>query len=488
LQSQDSLAHLIAKRLTIFLGAIVFFVTFLFLVNINDVLLADPDTWWHIKTGQDILANFRLPIVDSYSHTYAGHPWIAKEWLSQVLFALSFNLAGWSGVLWLTAIAITSAIAILYFELAKAIHPLLAFVAAPAIVLFCVPVFIARPHVFTFVIAIIFTSRLLNSAVQQRKPEFWLLLSVSLWANLHGSFTLAFVIAGFAFLAMLEKNRLKDFRLTGQWLAFLILCPVASFVNPYGLQPLLINLSFVSGLPVMSLIGEWQPFNAAVAPLIEFGLLTFIFILLVTGVRLSITKTLFLIFTLHMMLSHIRFIYVFFLLVPIIVCREIAELNPKLATRNWAARPRDNIENAVAKFVLPILFGGAIAASVLFWLNAPFSPPPERKIDGALAYVKDHHLDGTVLNSYDVGGQLILNNIKTFIDGRAEQMFTGEFLTNYEMSGKPDGENALADILQKYHIKWAILVPKDLRKDFLSKMPNWKKTYADDYATIFERN
>jgi hypothetical protein len=195
LLSQDLMRNLSAKRLLLFFGAFVFFACYAFLIHINYVLLADPDTWWHIKTGQDILTSRHLPIVDSYSYTFAGQPWIAKEWLSQVLFALSYNIAGWNGVVWLAAFAIACALTALYFEIARSLNPPLAVVATIFITLFTVPVFVARPHIFTFVVAIIFASRLWRAAYDQRAPEFWLLLLVTLWTNLHGSFTLAFIIA-----------------------------------------------------------------------------------------------------------------------------------------------------------------------------------------------------------------------------------------------------------------------------------------------------
>src|SRR5580704_11758480 len=32
----------------------------------------DPDLWWHIKVGEDILATHRWPTTDAYSFTVAG--------------------------------------------------------------------------------------------------------------------------------------------------------------------------------------------------------------------------------------------------------------------------------------------------------------------------------------------------------------------------------------------------------------------------------
>ncbi|MEI6202932.1 MAG: hypothetical protein WCP68_13360, partial [Enhydrobacter sp.] len=61
-------------------------VIFLFLMNANGLpLLADPDTHWHIAVGDWIVANRAMPHVDTFSFTFTGQPWIAKEWLSQLL-------------------------------------------------------------------------------------------------------------------------------------------------------------------------------------------------------------------------------------------------------------------------------------------------------------------------------------------------------------------------------------------------------------------
>ncbi|TIU98237.1 MAG: hypothetical protein E5W00_23930, partial [Mesorhizobium sp.] len=75
-------------------------------------ILQDPDCWWQVKVGLDLLANRTFPVVDSYSHTFAGQPWIAKEWLGQVLLALAYTTGGWNGValLIISTIALTGAL------------------------------------------------------------------------------------------------------------------------------------------------------------------------------------------------------------------------------------------------------------------------------------------------------------------------------------------------------------------------------------------
>src|SRR5260370_7983709 len=63
-------------------------VLFVWLPN-SKGLLADPDSHWHVTVGNWILAHGAVPTVDAYSFTFAGQPWIAKEWLSPALLALA---------------------------------------------------------------------------------------------------------------------------------------------------------------------------------------------------------------------------------------------------------------------------------------------------------------------------------------------------------------------------------------------------------------
>ena len=83
----------------------VFLACFAFYGSLAGRLLADPDTLIHVAVGRSIAAHHAVPWTDTFSHTFAGAPWIAKEWLSQILFAGADALAGWAGVALLAAAA-----------------------------------------------------------------------------------------------------------------------------------------------------------------------------------------------------------------------------------------------------------------------------------------------------------------------------------------------------------------------------------------------
>src|SRR5438874_8308783 len=75
------------------------FCAFLRLTLSSDTwLLSDADTGYHIRTGEYILHNFTVPKHDIFSYISPPLPWIAHEWLSEVIMALVHELAGLTGI------------------------------------------------------------------------------------------------------------------------------------------------------------------------------------------------------------------------------------------------------------------------------------------------------------------------------------------------------------------------------------------------------
>src|SRR5712692_2301459 len=60
--------------------------------------LIDPDTWWHVTVGEQILKTHAWPVSDTYSFTARGAGWIAYEWLGGVFMALAARAGGLLGL------------------------------------------------------------------------------------------------------------------------------------------------------------------------------------------------------------------------------------------------------------------------------------------------------------------------------------------------------------------------------------------------------
>ena len=202
-------------------------------------LFADPDTQWHLKVGLDMLANRAFPVVDTYSYTFAGEPWIAKEWLGQIMMAAAYHVAGWNGIGILMAVAIGLTTFCLTWFISASIRPMIAFAIALIMVVGLIPILNARPYLLTFPLLVIWTASLFAAARKGDAPPFWLLAIMCLWSNIHSGFTLGFIIAACAFVEFLSATRLKKRRELGIWMLFGVLTLVVTLIHPYGYKSLL---------------------------------------------------------------------------------------------------------------------------------------------------------------------------------------------------------------------------------------------------------
>src|SRR5438046_5869236 len=172
-------------------------VMFACLMNANGLpLLADPDSHWHITVGNWILEHRAVPDVDIYSFTLTGQPWIAKEWLSQVLLSGAYDIAGWGGVVALAAAAFAATFALLLRLLLRDIKPILALLFAGVAICMTAPHMLARPHALAMPFMLLWVAGLVRAVEERRAPNPWLLVCMLLWANLHGGFTFGLMVGG----------------------------------------------------------------------------------------------------------------------------------------------------------------------------------------------------------------------------------------------------------------------------------------------------
>jgi hypothetical protein len=184
-----------------------------------------------------------------------------------------------------------------------------------------------------------------------------------------------------------------------------------------------------------------------------------------------------------------RFIYLFFLLVPIVLAVEVAQQYPALSAGKWAQEKRDGFERLFARRYSQVCGGIAVllvVASAVFIAAYQVVPSQKTSAKDALAFAETHNLSGNLLNSYNFGGTLIFHDIKTYIDGRTDQLFLNGFTKTDEQTGHSDGKPILEAQLEKYAIDWALLSANDSRIPFFDEL-GWKRAYADDYAVIYTR-
>ena len=214
-------------------------VLFLFLrLEGTGFLLGDGDTGWHIRTGEWILQNGRVPATDLFSFTRPGEPWFAWEWLWDLGFGWLHLNFGMGAVLAASLALICASVYLVYRESARLSGNCflafgVAFLAAAGSSIH----WLARPHVTTLVCTAV-SVILLNRAAEGRlRSLLWLPPLTILWVNLHGGFFVLWTLL-LAHLASAGLNAFLDRRPLGRavqpWALALGGCVAASFVNPYG--------------------------------------------------------------------------------------------------------------------------------------------------------------------------------------------------------------------------------------------------------------
>src|SRR4051812_17844359 len=144
-------------------------------------LLNDSDTYWQIAVGQWILDHHAMPRVDIYSFTKAGEPWTSSSWLAQVLYATSYNWAGWTGPVVLAACAIAATFALLAWILGRRVPAVYAIIAAIMALMLANGHFLARPHVLVLPVMLAWAYGLMSASERGHAPSPWLLPLIALW-------------------------------------------------------------------------------------------------------------------------------------------------------------------------------------------------------------------------------------------------------------------------------------------------------------------
>ena len=449
----------------------------LLLIN-GSILLNDSDTYWHIAVGKWILDHNALPLADIYSFTKTGEPWISSSWLAQVLYAGSYELAGWAGPVILSAACVAITFAMLAFMLGRRMPSTWAILIALAALVLSASHLFARPHVLALPVMLAWAYGLMSASERHQAPSLSLLPLVALWANLHGGFVFGLMlIAGFAFDAWWNAPAPQRMSLAARWIVFGIGAAAACCVTPYGWGSILASRKILDLGELLHLIYEWMPVNFSRFGLFEACVLALIGGALYCGVRLSPPRIALVLGLFHMALSHVRNVEVFALLLPLVVLAPVAS--------QFALRPA-----RFASMGFPVVSAMALLAIVgastwAFAANTRFAPPATQSPAAAVDALMDRN-PKRVLNDLPFGGYLISRGVPVFIDGRAE-LYGEAFEMAYYRAMQLKDVNELLDLLKRYDIDAVLLTPATPAVTMLDHLDGWRRVYADETAVLHVR-
>ncbi len=411
----------------------------------------DPDFYWHLKTGELIAKSGAIPATDPFSYTYAGKPWVAHEWLTELLFYWTEHAGGFTALRLLPAIA-AAANFILLYQIARRLtgKQLTAVVVTAG---FFIPLLMSitlRPQLFTFLFFSAYLLVLADFKYFRSTRLLWLLPALMLaWVNLHGAFMLGIALLA-AFIATECGNRwLFPVRHSrgSQRLGLLFMVTVATLaitlINPQGLRILLYPFETVTMEASKGLISEWhspnfqelQPRAALVC------LVAWIVVTIYARRKPDLTELLLPLLFVIAGLGSQRHLPLMAAVLLVFFCAMLRHVRPsEILARPFAWQRRlpsqdgRQVTRAQAGAVHLLVLAGMVLAALAGALRMEREGETSKFVaHGAASYLLAHDISGRMLNDYDLGGYLIYRlwpRHKVFIDGRAD-LYGDDFLKAY---------------------------------------------------------
>ena len=481
-------------------------------------LLRDADTAWHIRTGDYILAQLEVPQTDIFSHRKFGQTWIAHEWLSDVVFAIVHRIAGLNGVVVLSAYVITITFVLLFRLLEKYRCNIL--ITSSVTVLSAVTAsihWLARPHLLSLCLSVIWYAALESHQREPKRRYFFLFpLLMILWANLHGSFLIGFVLLGIyglgnffhqfggGFDARLYKQKFFSLSVIG------IGSFLASLVNPYGYHLLLFPLEILNTTEAMSTISEWQSPNFHRFGPFELYLILVVLTFLTVKTKTTLIEACLILFSIHISLVANRYVPLFAILMAPVLARRLDELYRTFLRHPSSLWLVQTIQRRVREFVdrfqsfnlslrsqllafalamvvtAAALNGGQVFGQNLLAYEFHGGNYPVRAVE----FLKKNPLPGNMFNYYSYGGYLIYvffpdPRYRVYVDGRAI-VGGADYFTDY--MDVTHLSRRWKEFLQRDQVNWVLYPANEVFSTVLLESSEWKLIYTDGEASIFIRN
>jgi hypothetical protein len=451
------------------------------LIVLGPRLLADPDTYSHVALGRWILVHRAVPTSDPFSQTMQGTHWVAFEWLSEVAYAGVYALGGWAAVAALAAAAAATTFGQLTRFLLREWQPVPTLMAVLAALVLTSPHILARPHLLAMPLMVGWVAALIRAVDTGRPPPWHTIPLMTLWANLHGSFSFGLaIIAPIACEALWYAPRSERWRVARQWLLFAVVALAATCLNPYGPEMILVTLHTALLGDALRIVTEWRAQDFSRPDVFEIMILAGFGYALYRGVKLPPLRILMLFGVLHLSLSQTRHTDLLGLLAPLFLARPLAEQFRALAAAPIAA--------AASRFVVwPAAAAGLLLVTVASVLAARDDIAPAANITPTRALESfDAAKAGPILNDYNFGGYLDFVSIPCFIDGR-EELYGSAFILRYYNAVSLQNLPDFLRLLDEYRIGVTLLAPTTPAVALLDRLPGWQRVYADDVAVVHRR-
>jgi hypothetical protein len=480
------------------------------LVMIN----ADGDPSLHWRIGQWMIEHRAVIRADHFSHARVEAPLISKEWLGEVLFAAAGDALGWNGIVLLSAVLIATSLWFLHRLLLAEGNDLVVSTALTLLAaMTCSVHWLARPHLFTHLFAVIFLWQLRlfdRGKLSTRALLLRLAPLMVLWANLHGAFFTGFVIIA-TFLAgnaamlfnghpgarLAVRSKLAGLTLLA------VVCTLATLLNPNGWRLAAHVIEFLRDPILARYTNEFRSpnfhTNGVHGFLVELALVALMLVLLrpvldatdvvvvgtwgLLGLLAARNVPIFAIMVTPILAQHLTLCLQEPRDLALLkrywkICGNVSEVNRRADGRCLVGIVLVMLLLVVAK---PRLVGGEpILATELLTNRFPVA---------AVQFLQQTSspVHGEMFNDYGWGGYLMLAlpAHKVFVDGRND-FYGSELIHDFDTVNR--AHPGWDDVLQKYKVGWTILPRAHPLNELLALRKDWSLSYTDAVTAIYSHH
>ncbi len=450
---------------------------------------ADPDLWWHVRTGEMILAERSLPRADPFSFTAAGAAWTNHEWLSDVVFAASFRAGGGAGLTLLRLGVLTAICGLLAWLLVRRTRVSIVAVAILAAYFpFLSGLLNVRPHSFTYLLTLTVLAILEGG---RTRPALLYLLPplIAVWANLHGGFLLGVVVAaiglGAHFTGVEYPPRTAVRTPAGRFAGLLAGVLLAPLLTPHGVG--MIGYLWAELGADHATVSEWKGLTElpALWPAYLAMVLPPLGLLLWRPRLARATETALFLGSAVLAYRHLRF------LAPLAIFSSLV-----LATvfGAWWEERRARVAGS-SPLERPSWLA-ALAALLMIWAGTRWTSDWQRKglaleVDPRLSpilatrFLADHDLGPNLATRLDWGGYAIYHlwpRYEVSIDGRNVTVYPQDFVT--AQIAAYDGGAPLAG-LRSFEVDAALVESEGPGFEGMQREPGWTLVFRDPLSAVF---
>jgi len=459
------------------------------------------DFWWHLKVGEVIYTTRSIPRTDFFSFTAQGREFIYQNWLSELVYYLTYKLGGLPLIIFLNSLAITATFGLVFYLCWEASNNIrkaaLCTMLAEALGIRFTN---ARPQAFSFPLFMAFY--LVLQRYRRRQGNLlWLLPPLmAFWVNVHGAFVLGLVLLSIVLCAELAKRLLRgphaEVLSFGQiaYLGLILLATLlATGLNPEGYGVFAYIRTVQSDPASQNLVTEWQVPSIKHPSDLPFFIALFLgFIAFIYSVeRPDLTELAFFSVFACLALSSVRHIIWFALIMAPILARHIAR--PRIICKCRSVIRGGEV--GLNYFIAVLL--ALITVLVSPWVR-PHLPHPRlgyglvdpKTPVGAMEFIRREGISGRIFHPQHYGDYLIWSlypQQKTFIDGRVH-LYGKALCRDYiRILSACDWERLLA----KYRIQFLLLDKNDGGEGrLLQAVRNsntWEPIYQDTLCIMYKK-